>query len=258
LLTDAYLGTTAQELIRVVLDRGGVIGGISAGAAIMSSVMIRGGDLEPEVGQGFGFLPGTVIDQHFIKRNRQDRLMRVLSDHPGLVGIGIDEGTALIVRGHHLSVMGDSHVVTCLSASNNWPAQVERLNPGDEADLVALIRAAVARTRPRLEPAGELQQANPTAPAAIASQAVSTVRPVGPALFWDARSRRFLPYTPPQRVQPPQLAQATPGRTKAIGQARPVVKTQSPYVARRPTYRPQPTRVPAGTPQRSRLSRTTP
>lgn len=256
LLTDAYLGTTAEELIRVVLDRGGVIGGISAGAAIMSPVMIRGGDLEPEVGQGFGFLPGTVIDQHFLKRNRQDRLMRVLSAHPGLVGIGIDEGTALIVRGHRLSVMGDSHVVTCLSASNNWPAQVERLKPGDEVDLVDLIRAAVARMRPRLEPDVE---SHPTELPSIAVQTPPAARPVGPALFWDARSHRFLPYEPPQRAQPPQLAQAAPTRAKAVGAGNPLGNSQSRYVARRPTFRaPQPTHTPANTTQRPRTTRTTP
>ncbi len=144
-LTDTYLGTLTERLIHGVLKRGGAIGGESAGAAIMSAVMIRRGDPNPEVGRGFGFLPGTVIDQHFLTRHRQDRLMNVLSSHPGLVGLGIDEGTALIVQGRYLKVLGDSQVVACLSPSADRPASVKMLPSGSEADLVKLSRAANSR-----------------------------------------------------------------------------------------------------------------
>jgi cyanophycinase len=86
-LADTYLGTLSEQMIHSVLKRGGVIGGISAGAAIMSSVMIRDGEAHAQVGRGFGLLPGTVIDQHFVARNRQERLMGALAAHPGLVGL---------------------------------------------------------------------------------------------------------------------------------------------------------------------------
>jgi cyanophycinase len=256
LLTDVYLGTTAEELIRYVLDRGGVVGGISAGAAVMSPVMIRGGELEPEVGRGFGLLPGTVIDQHFLKRNRQDRLMRVLTAHPGLVGIGIDEGTALIVRGHRLTVMGDSDVVTCLSAGSDCPAQVERLSPGDEADLRALILAATSRTRPALAAVVETESVistteivppvtEPATPRS--SSATATEKPVATSLVWDPRSGRFVraagapPPAPPvkafvKRVPAPSASSYRPANA-ATKARKPEYRPARPAVPRKPASR---------------------
>jgi cyanophycinase len=149
LLADVYGDTEVELALRRLFQRGGAIGGISAGAAVMSPVMIRGGVRNPETGPGFGLLPGTVIDQHFLKRSRQDRLLRVLASHPGLVGIGIDECAALIVQGNRLSVMGDSCVVTCLAASTDFPEEVQQLAPGDEADLSRLVRSAWLRSQPK-------------------------------------------------------------------------------------------------------------
>lgn len=148
-LTDTYLGTTTEELWHDVLKRGGVIGGESAGAAVMSRVMIRSGDTEPEVGEGFGFLPGTVIDQHFLARNRQDRLLNVLATHPGLVGLGIDERTAVIIKGRRLQVLGDSQVVTYLSPTDDLPASVHHLDAGVHLDLGRLKKSATKRTHTR-------------------------------------------------------------------------------------------------------------
>lgn len=144
-LTETYLGTATEREIHAVLARGGVVGGTSAGAAIMSPVMIRRDRPELETGPGFGFLPGTVVDQHFLKRNRQGRLLKVLDAHRELVGFGIDEGTALVVEGNHLSVVGDSQVVVCTPASTERPAAVQSLAAGQEADLGVLRTALVAR-----------------------------------------------------------------------------------------------------------------
>lgn len=144
-LADTYIGTETERRIHKVLTRGGVVGGESAGAAIMSPVMIRHGDPEPEVGPGFGLLPGTVIDQHFIARNRQERLMNVLSAHPRYLGLGIDEGTAVFVQGRRLKVLGDSQVVACLPAGPDRPASVRTLNSGAQLDLVAMKREAAHR-----------------------------------------------------------------------------------------------------------------
>jgi cyanophycinase len=148
-LTEAYLGTKVEQLMHALLARGGVVGGTSSGAACMSPVMIVQGRTVADVGKGFGFLPGSVIDQHFLKRNRQQRLMGVLDDHPGLFGLGIDEGTAVVVEGRRVSVIGASQVAVCFSPSDNRPAKYELLAPGKQADLVALSRAAVARAVPQ-------------------------------------------------------------------------------------------------------------
>jgi cyanophycinase len=109
---DAYEGTTAVELFRGVLKRGGVIGGSSAGATIQGEFLVRGSPLGNTVmmaegyERGFGFLPGTAIDQHFSQRGRQLDLSGVIRKHRGLLGIGLDEGTAIVVRGGRAEVAG--------------------------------------------------------------------------------------------------------------------------------------------------------
>ena len=115
-LADAYLDTRVHDELREVLDRGGVIGGSSAGATILGSYLARGdtavntimmGDHEV----GFGFLRNTAIDQHLLRRNRQFDLIEVIEAHPALLGIGLDEDTAIVVRGDEFEVMGRSYVV---------------------------------------------------------------------------------------------------------------------------------------------------
>jgi cyanophycinase len=149
LLADTYLGTLAEQMIHNVFKRGGVVGGISAGAAIMSSVMIRDGNLHAQLGRGFGLLPGTVIDQHFVTRNRQERLIGALAAHPGLIGIGIDERAGVVIRGGQMVVVGDS-VVACISHSAGRSPLVETLRPGEHANLARLTRSAIrpAKSRP--------------------------------------------------------------------------------------------------------------
>jgi cyanophycinase len=138
-ITEAYLATRTELRLHEVLQRGGVIGGTSAGSAIMSRVMIRGGRTQPVMGHGLGFLPGTIIDQHFLKRRRQPRLEQALRAHPDHVGLGIDEGTAIVVRGRRLRVLGESDVCAYLPPGSPEATPVMKtLKPGDEVDLQAL------------------------------------------------------------------------------------------------------------------------
>lgn len=145
-VTDAYLGTRTEAKFHDVLRRGGVIGGTSAGAAIMSRVMISGGkDDDVHLKSGFGFAPGLIVDQHFKKRNRQARLVTALSQWPGHIGMGIDEATALVIRGDSAEVIGDSDVTIALAAAPDRPARLESFPAGRTADLMALSRAAQSR-----------------------------------------------------------------------------------------------------------------
>jgi cyanophycinase len=146
-LMAAYRGTGVERALHELLTRGGVIGGTSAGAAVMSSVMITGGNPKAEVDAGFGFLPGAVVDQHLMKRNRVPRLLGVLTSHPGYFGLGIDEQTAVVVQGRTLEVLGDAAVRICYAASGQQMADVKVLKSGERADLVSLSRMAVARAR---------------------------------------------------------------------------------------------------------------
>lgn len=117
-LTAALLGTPVLDAIHRRYRDGAVIGGTSAGAAIMSDSMLTGnqvaagedtigyhGDEYPRVARGtiqvvrgMGFLPGTIVDQHFLRRERQNRLLSVVLERPSMLGVGIDESTAVVVR----------------------------------------------------------------------------------------------------------------------------------------------------------------
>lgn len=98
-------------------SEGIIIGGTSAGAAMMPDMMIIEGDSEtnPRVdvvamGPGMGFLPDVVIDQHFAQRGRLGRLVTALLLQPAVLGFGIDENTAILVSGDELEVIGENAV----------------------------------------------------------------------------------------------------------------------------------------------------
>jgi cyanophycinase len=152
-LTAAYLGTGFEKELHALLKRGGVAGGTSAGAAALSCLMLTGGDADAKAGQGFDLLPGAVLGPHFRKRDRRRRLLGVLEKYPSLVGFGIDEDTALVVRGRSLRVLGDSSVTVCLAPSKTRPARTIELKPGSAADLTQLRRAARARAGEPFPPA---------------------------------------------------------------------------------------------------------
>ena len=151
-IADAYLDTAVEQELYALLARGGVIGGTSAGAAIQSRLMIASGNPVAKLQQGFDLLPSAVVDQHWLARKRQPRLLKVLEEHPGRVGYGIDEGTALVVQGRRMRVVGDSTVTVCLASSSSQPARQIELAAGERTDLTMLRRAAKARAQPHFPP----------------------------------------------------------------------------------------------------------
>ncbi len=152
-LAEAYQGTEFEAELKTLLKRGGVIGGTSAGAAIQSQIMIAGGKDQPNIQTGLDLLPGAIIDQHFQERNRQPRLRLAVKEHPECVGLGIDEGTALVVgmkggrmsgsdRGRTLRIIGSGEVSVILASSETKPLKEYRVKEGGRLDLVQLRRAA--------------------------------------------------------------------------------------------------------------------
>ncbi|MCA9690541.1 MAG: cyanophycinase [Myxococcales bacterium] len=125
-LIDRYVGTRVDDELHALLQRGGTIGGYSAGTAIMTDVMIRHGNPTPYEGHGFGILPDIIVDQHFVAEQREPRLLAMLERHPTLVGYGVDEGTALVVTGERFRVIGESVVRRCTHDGG-----CEDLRPGD-------------------------------------------------------------------------------------------------------------------------------
>lgn len=134
--------TPVLAAIRRRFRDGAVVGGTSAGAAIMSDSMLTGNQRRPdslgyygdefpaiargtiEIRPGLGFLPGVIIDQHFIRRERHNRLLAVVLERPTLLGVGIDEGTALEVGPDGLfRVLGQSAVLI-------YDARAAAITPG--------------------------------------------------------------------------------------------------------------------------------
>jgi cyanophycinase len=126
-LTRDLPGTALFRKVQEIYNNGGVISGTSAGAAVMSKIMLTGNELvnkdstasfhtiqkgNVETVEGFGFVTKAIIDQHFIKRRRNNRLLSVILEHPSLPGIGIDESTCIIVNPDDtFEVLGENQVI---------------------------------------------------------------------------------------------------------------------------------------------------
>lgn len=119
-------GTDLLKCLHKAYQNGAVIAGTSAGAALMSKVMITGNQLKYpqyastfasletdnlETTQGLGLLPDVIVDQHFVKRSRYNRLLSAVIENPDMKGIGIDESTAILVKGNEAEVVGISQVI---------------------------------------------------------------------------------------------------------------------------------------------------
>jgi cyanophycinase len=113
-IVDSYANTLTYREFHKVLERGGVIGGSSAGATIQGEYLVRGDTSGPDVmmtaepnhQSAFKFLRNTAIDQHINARNRWDHLIPVIQKYPKLLGIGLSETTAIVVKGDTFEVMG--------------------------------------------------------------------------------------------------------------------------------------------------------
>jgi cyanophycinase len=140
-LVDAYGGTRSETAFRDVLERGGVIGGSSAGASIQGSFLVRGDTRSNTVmmgdhQRGFGYLRNVGIDQHVLRRNRQFDMVEVIEAHPELLGIGLDEDTAIIVQGDRAQVIGRSYALIYDNQSTTGPdGKFYFLAPGDRFNL---------------------------------------------------------------------------------------------------------------------------
>ncbi|WP_298232356.1 cyanophycinase [uncultured Azohydromonas sp.] len=133
----------AEALRRARAQRGLCVAGTSAGAAALSRQMLAGGraPLLPEkdvvlLDEGLDLLPGAIIDQHFSERRRLARLMSAVAQHPQLLGVGIDEDTALVVERGAIEVVG-SGAVTLLDG-RHMASSIERAQPGDRLTLAGL------------------------------------------------------------------------------------------------------------------------
>jgi cyanophycinase len=138
-LADAPLADALRERYRA----GVVFGGTSAGTAIMSPVMITGNGnfdvidgSQVETRPGLGLMPGTIVDQHFVARRRQNRLFGLVLRHPEALGVGIDEDTALLVVDNRVAeVVGAGFVTTVDAKARAGALVMHLLGPGRTFDL---------------------------------------------------------------------------------------------------------------------------
>jgi cyanophycinase len=158
--TKAYGGTLTEKEFHKVLERGGVIGGSSAGASIQGSFLARGDTsgniiMVGDVQQGFGFMRNTAIDQHLIARGRQKDLLKVLEDprknmrkefnRSELLGIGIDEDVAIVVKGDQFSIIGKDQGMVLVYDPKSWEKDTPdtkkwvTLKKGDRYDLAQRV-----------------------------------------------------------------------------------------------------------------------
>jgi cyanophycinase len=138
----SVLGSPVFDAIHTAFWNGTVIAGTSAGAAVMSKKMITGNELRYpqynetfkciedgniEYADGLGLLKTAIIDQHFVKRSRYNRLITSVLENPDLPGIGIDESTAILVKGNTAEVVGESQVIVFRNKSKSTKRQGNKM-----------------------------------------------------------------------------------------------------------------------------------
>jgi cyanophycinase len=162
--------TPVERRVREIHETGGVIAGTSAGASVMSDTMLvkgssgeshRIGDLH--MAPGLGLVRDVIIDQHFAERGRIGRLLGAVAQNPRVLGVGIDEDTAIVVRGGRFAVVGSGAVYVVdgegVTRSNIAEAEPDRalsmhdvrlhvLSAGDAFDLATRRPAGADRPEP--------------------------------------------------------------------------------------------------------------
>ncbi|MGD9629622.1 MAG: cyanophycinase [Pyrinomonadaceae bacterium] len=142
-IMDVLADDALLQLIKAKYNSGTPFGGTSAGAAVMSDPMMTGeADLKvldgKKVGvrKGLGLLPNVIFDQHFLVRQRHNRLFGLILENPKMLGIGIDEDTSVLIEDNRrLTVAGKTQVVFVRSRNGRRTLTLDLLAGGDRFDL---------------------------------------------------------------------------------------------------------------------------
>ena len=186
-IADSYANTRTYKEFHRVLERGGVIGGTSAGASIQGDFLVRGAVQgsqlvvapEPEHHKGFAFLRRSAIDQHINARNRWDDIVPLIKDRPELLGIGLSESTAIVVSGDKFEVIGEWKVAVhdATRQYQPWEKTFYVLSPGDVYNMktrrIEKLGTGVVPRRDG-EPAGRERTSRAEQPAATTGAAPAT------------------------------------------------------------------------------------
>lgn len=144
-ITGIIGGTRLGRTLHKLYERGIIIAGTSAGASVMSDTMIVGGEAgTPKketltMAPGLGLLRSVVVDQHFAQRGRIGRLLTAISQNPYVLGVGIDEDTAILVHSDGRFFVVGSNTVTVVDASPTLASNVSESSPGQALVLTPIL-----------------------------------------------------------------------------------------------------------------------
>ncbi|HHY81137.1 MAG TPA: cyanophycinase [Clostridiales bacterium] len=145
-ITSLIGGTKTDKFLKDAFIEGLVIAGTSAGASVMSETMITSGidDEAPKrctvkMAPGLGLINGVVIDQHFAQRGRIGRLLAAVAQNPNVLGIGLDEDTAIVVKPDNTFEVVGSNAVTVLDGVNSTYTNVSESRPDEILALTNII-----------------------------------------------------------------------------------------------------------------------
>jgi cyanophycinase len=132
-------GTALAQAMHGARERGACVAGTSAGASAMSACMLAPADHGPHVRGGLGFVHGVIVDQHFSQRRRLARLLAVVRQYPQLIGVGIDEDTALLIEADTaIEVIGAGGVTIAQPAAvESAPPKLLQVLPAGERHALA-------------------------------------------------------------------------------------------------------------------------
>lgn len=180
-IVDSYKNTLTEREFRRVLERGGVVGGSSAGASVMGEFLVRGAVSGPEVvmapepehQDGLSLLRRTAIDQHINRWNRWDDIVPLIAKMPRLLGIGLSEGTGIIVEGDRFEVWGKWKVTIHDNTRvyHPWEKPYYVLSAGDVYNMKTRALEKLGngpQPRPPLIPKSEYHKTKGVAPAVVA------------------------------------------------------------------------------------------
>lgn len=130
-----YLSTRTQRELEALLQRGGVIGGDSAGAmAIGALILHKATSGDPAGDRGFGFLTNVAVNVHVVQRSAEEELTKVVAENPGMLGIGLDANAGIVVTADEFEVTGRSVVLVTDGKLHNGKSYLE-LVPGDRYSM---------------------------------------------------------------------------------------------------------------------------
>jgi cyanophycinase len=132
---ELFVGSRAQPELAAVLERGGVLGGESAGAMIQCESVIPPGDVA-QAFQGFGFVRGVTVFPHYGVKFTETTVQKVVADHPALIGLAIRDGAGVVVRGGEAEVIGKADVAVIRRAEGGAVSSTP-YHPGERFAIAA-------------------------------------------------------------------------------------------------------------------------